>query len=158
MTKPAERPNVFPWPPVILVSSIVSAALLGLVVPLPWPPSPIRELLSVIGAILIGTALLIDVLTIQALRQARTTFLPHRGAAHLVTSGPFSFSRNPIYLANVLLQFGIGMFFGNPWSFALALIAGGLTQHFAIVREEVHLQAKFPAAWRAYARRVRRWI
>jgi protein-S-isoprenylcysteine O-methyltransferase Ste14 len=154
----SERPNVFPWPPVLLVGSVVAAFLLGQFVPLPWPPSPIRELLSVTGVMLCGAALAIDILAVMTLRKAKTTFLPHRGSDHLVTSGPFSFSRNPIYLGNVLLLFGAGLVFGNLWFWLLALLDGGLTQRFAIVREEAHLAARFPAAWRAYARKVRRWV
>jgi protein-S-isoprenylcysteine O-methyltransferase Ste14 len=50
------------------------------------------------------------------------------------------------------------MLLGNPWYFPVALIAGALTQKLAIVREEAHLKAKFPASWLAYQRKVRRWI
>ncbi|NJR13443.1 MAG: isoprenylcysteine carboxylmethyltransferase family protein [Phyllobacteriaceae bacterium] len=152
------RPNAFPWPPVLLVASIAGAFALQLFVPLPWVPSPIQELLTLFGLVLVGIALAIDITSVLTLRRAQTTFLPHRGTAHLVTSGPFSFSRNPIYLGNVILLFGLGLAFGNPWFWPLALVDGALTQRLAILREEQHLQAKFPAAFLAYKRKVRRWI
>jgi protein-S-isoprenylcysteine O-methyltransferase Ste14 len=110
------------------------------------------------GVVIVGTALLIDVFAMLTLHRAKTTVLPNRGAQKLVTSGPFSFSRNPIYLANVLLMFGVGMAVGNLWFWFLAIPVGGLTQHLAIKREEAHLQMKFPAGWLAYRKKVRRWI
>jgi protein-S-isoprenylcysteine O-methyltransferase Ste14 len=154
----ADRPNRFPWPPVLLVAAIAAALAAQSFYPLPWAPSPIRELFWLFGIVLAGGALLIDVMAILTLQRARTTVLPHKGAQKLVTSGPFAFSRNPIYLANVLLLFGLGLALGNLWFWPLALVLGGLTQHFAILREEAHLQAKFPAGWLAYRRKVRRWI
>ena len=36
--------------------------------------------------------------------------MPNRAADHLVTKGPFSFTRNPIYLGNTMLMIGIGIF------------------------------------------------
>ena len=45
----------------------------------------------------------------RTMSRHRTTILPHRGSAHLVTDGPFSFTRNPIYLGNTMLTLGIGL-------------------------------------------------
>ena len=154
----AVRPNAFPWPPVILIASMAFAYALGIYVPLVWVPSPIKELLDVFGVVLIGIALLIEISAMFSMRKAKTTILPNKGSAKLVTSGPFSFTRNPIYFGNVILLFGIGLLLENIWFWPFALICGALTQHFAIVREEAHLQAKFPAAFLAYKKKVRRWI
>jgi protein-S-isoprenylcysteine O-methyltransferase Ste14 len=154
----AIRPNAFPWPPVILVASIIAAYALGLYLPLVWVPSPIKELLDVFGVMLIAIALAIEISAMLAMRNAKTTILPHKGSAKLVTSGPFSFTRNPIYFGNVILLFGLGLLLENIWFWPFALICGALTQHLAILREEAHLQAKFPAAFLAYKKKVRRWI
>ena len=154
----AVRPNAFPWPPVILIASLTAAFALGVYVPLVWVPSPIKELLDVFGVLLIGIALLIEISAMLSLRKAKTTILPNKGSTKLVTSGPFSFTRNPIYFGNVILLFGVGLLLENIWFWLFALICGAMTQHFAIIREEAHLQAKFPAAFLAYKKKVRRWI
>jgi protein-S-isoprenylcysteine O-methyltransferase Ste14 len=133
----AERPNHFPWPPVILVSAIGLSVFLDSFFPLAWLPSPLQELMSVLGIMIIGGALFIDVAAMLAMQRAKTTILPHKGSSALVTGGPFSFSRNPIYLANVLLLFGLGLALGNLWFWVLA---------------------RFPAAFLAYRKKVRRWI
>jgi protein-S-isoprenylcysteine O-methyltransferase Ste14 len=154
----AIRPNSFPWPPVILVACIALAFILGQYMPLFWVPSPIKELLDVFGVMLIAIALAIEMSAILVMRKAKTTVLPHKGSAKLVTSGPFSFTRNPIYFGNVILLFGLGLLLENIWFWPFALLCGALTQRLAILREEAHLQAKFPAAFLAYKKKVRRWI
>ena len=152
------RPNIIPWPPIILVACLLAAYLLGVFIPLVWVPSPIKELLDVFGVALIGIALVIEISAMLEMRRLKTTILPHKGSARLVTTGPFSFTRNPIYFGNVILLFGLGLFFENIWLWLFALVCGALTQRLAILREEAHLQAKFPAAYLAYKKKVRRWI
>jgi protein-S-isoprenylcysteine O-methyltransferase Ste14 len=88
----------------------------------------------------------------------RTTIMPHRGSSYLVTQGPFRYSRNPIYVANVMLMAGLALFFANGWLLLLAPVNGILTQILAIKREENHLIAMFGYDYEAYCRRVRRWI
>lgn len=152
------RPNAFPWPPVILLAAIAASYALGLYFPLPWVPSPIKELLDVFGVLLIGIAIFIEASAMIVLQKAKTTILPNKGSQKLVTTGPFSFTRNPIYFGNVVLLFGLGLLLENFWFWVFALICGALTQKLAILREEAHLQAKFPAAFLAYKKKVRRWL
>jgi protein-S-isoprenylcysteine O-methyltransferase Ste14 len=158
MTEPQSRPNVFPWPPVIYGIAILTGAFSGYVLPLPWPGSPLSDFLFGIGMMLIAVALFIDFRTMQLMHQHKTTIMPNKGANHLVTSGPFGFSRNPIYLANTMLTVGAGLMSGIVWFLPFAAVAAIATQELAIKREEKHLAAKFPKAWTDYARKVRRWI
>ena len=59
----------------------------------------------------------IDVSAMRTLSRANTTIRPDRPATHLVTTGAFSFTRNPIYLGNTLLMLGIGLIAGILWFF-----------------------------------------
>lgn len=90
--------------------------------------------------------------------RARTTILPHKGSAHLVTTGPFAVTRNPIYVGNTLFLLGIGLTVGIAWLVLMAPLAAFLTQKLAIEPEERHLEARFGKAFRDYRKRVRRWI
>jgi protein-S-isoprenylcysteine O-methyltransferase Ste14 len=155
---PDTPPNRIPWPPIILVGSIVAGFVLRAFLPLPWAVGAARDVLQGTGFVLIAIAILLYTLTIRELWSHKTTVNPTAKSAHLVTTGPFAFSRNPIYLGNVLLMVGIGLATSNAWLVIIAFIAGWLEQRFAIVREERHLEARFGKAWRDYSRRVRRWI
>lgn len=158
MTESHSRPNVFPWPPVIYGIAILAGALSGYVLPTPWPGSPLSDFLFGIGLMLIAVALFIDFRAMQLMHRHKTTIMPTKGASHLVTGGPFGFSRNPIYLANTMLTAGAGLMSGIVWFLPFAAVAAVITQELAIKREEKHLSAKFPKAWTDYARKVRRWI
>ncbi len=152
------RPNRLPWPPMIYLAAIVVAAALTWMIPLPWIPSPLSDILFAIGIVTIAGVVAIDVSAMRTLFRARTTIMPHRGSDHLVSSGPFSFSRNPIYLANTMLTVAIGLIAGSVWFLGFGLLAAFATQKLAIEREEKHLEARFGKKYRDYRKKVRRWI
>lgn len=158
MNAHAERPNTIPWPPLVLVGFVVVGFALNAFWPLGWPAGGIADLLTGLGVFLIVLALLIDVTAMRTMAAAHTTVLPHKRSDHLVTKGIFRFSRNPIYVANVMLIVGIGLFFGNWWLVLLAPIDGFATQKLAIEREEAHLEARFGKTYRDYKKSVNRWI
>jgi len=158
MNTAVSQPNRLPWPPMIYAAALAAGIALHYAYPLPWITSPLSELLFAAGGIAIVAVIAIDVSAMRTLSRAKTTIMPHRAADHLVTSGPFGFSRNPIYLANTMLLIGIALIFGVAWLIPMALVAAFVTQKLAIEREENHLEAKFGKKYRDYARRVRRWI
>lgn len=149
-----ERPNFIPWPPLLLVGSTLAAIVLDIYVPMPLEFTGVKTT----GILLIVLALGIDLWAMKTLHEAHTTIMPNRGSSHLVTNGPFGYSRNPIYVANMMLIIGMGCFSMNAWFFLLALIDGILTHFLAIRREENHLIAKFGYQFETYCRKVRRWI
>ena len=149
-----ERPNFIPWPPLLVVGFTLTAIMLNRVVPMPVEFSGTRTL----GVLLIVIALGIDLWAMRTLHDAKTTILPNRGSSHLVAHGPFGYSRNPIYVANLVLLIGMGCFSMNAWFLLLAPIDGIMTHFLAIRREESHLLARFGYQFEAYCRKVRRWI
>jgi protein-S-isoprenylcysteine O-methyltransferase Ste14 len=153
-----DRPNSVPWPPLILVAAIAAGYVLTVFLPLPWPPSPLSDMLFAAGLLLIAAALAMDIAAMRTMHRAKTTILPHRASDHLVTAGPFGFSRNPIYVANVMIVSGIGLVAGWPWFFVAALLVGLLINVLAIPGEERHLEHRFGKAYRDYKKSVRRWL
>ncbi len=91
-------------------------------------------------------------------RRAGTPIEPYRDATALVAAGPYRWSRNPIYLGLVLLLVGFWLHLASltpavvPPAFAVVL------GRAVIAREEAALTARFGDGYRAYARRVRRWL
>jgi len=77
---------------------------------------------------------------------------------NLFTSGPYGFTRNPLYLGgNVFIFFGAVFFLGSPSGVILTMLAIGATD-FMIRREEKQLAQDFGQKWLDYKSRVRRWI
>ena len=76
---------------------------------------------------------------------------------YLLRSGPYRYSRNPMYLSELLMWLGWTELFGSPTVFgALATLALGMRQ--AVAREEKTLVSAFGESWETYAREVPRWV
>ncbi len=155
------RPNSIPWPPLLYAAAILVSVLLGWLMPLRWMnllPHPFPDVLFAAGWLLIAAGLALDLGAMATLGRAKTTVWPTRGVDHLVASGPYAISRNPIYLGNTTLLVGVGLASGIPWFILFALVAAFATQKLAIEREEKHLEHRFGKRYRDYMKKVRRWI
>lgn len=154
----SQVPSSLPWPPLLYLGALAIAVLLQQFRPAPWFGRPFSDILFAVGCISVAGVAALYVGSINALRRAKTTLRPDKAATHLVTSGPFSISRNPIYLGNTLLMFSIGFIVGNAWFLLMGLIASVATNKLAVEPEERHLEASFGKAYRDYKKKVRRWI
>ncbi len=158
MTDIQTRPNRLPWPPIIYLVAIAVSIALGLLFPLPWISAPLSDILFAAGWLLVAAMVALDFSAMRTMARAKTTIMPNKASEHLVTTGAFSFTRNPIYLGNTLFMIGVGLITGIAWFLPLAIVAAFLTQKLAIEREEKHLEARFGKKYRDYAKRVRRWV
>ena len=76
----------------------------------------------------------------------------------LITTGPYRFTRNPMYLGLVLVALGITFWVGT-WPMFLAPLAAFATANWVhIPFEEQRMRQQFGAAFDAFTGRVRRWI
>jgi protein-S-isoprenylcysteine O-methyltransferase Ste14 len=154
----AQKAGIIPWPPVIYVAGIAVSLILHALYPLPWFGSPMSDILVAVGWLALLATVALFFTALRALSRAKTPINPNAQPEHLVTSGPFGISRNPIYLADTLLLIGVGLVSGITWFLPLALIAAFATKKMAIDKEEHWLTEKFGKRYRDYAKRVRRWI
>ena len=91
-------------------------------------------------------------------RRARTAIMPFNPASTIVTSGPYRFSRNPMYVGLTLVYLGLSFLVGTVWPIALLPIVLWSLYVLVIRREEQYLGAAFADEYGAYRRRVRRWL
>jgi protein-S-isoprenylcysteine O-methyltransferase Ste14 len=80
------------------------------------------------------------------------------GVGALIETGPFAWSRNPLYIGNLLLWSGVGLLAGRPIVAALVVVALAVHYRFVVAWEEENLRARLGAPYEAYAARVSRWI
>ena len=153
-----DKPSNIPWPPILFLGAIVAAFVLGYLLPLPWLPRTISDGLFAVGIMMIVGGFAFDFYALRTLSKHKTTVSPTKSAEKLVTSGPFALSRNPIYLGNTIITFGLGIAFGNTWFFITGIIAAIATNFLQIVPEEKHLNHRFGKQWRSYTKKARRWI
>lgn len=111
-----------------------------------------------LGAALFAVGLAVVLWAARSFAAAGTTIKPFERTHTLVASGPYRFTRNPMYLGMVAMLLGAALALGTPgpWLAAAALAA---TLHFRFVRhEERALAASLGAPYEDYRRRVRRWL
>lgn len=150
---PDRGPGVRVPPPVMVGLVLAAAWLLQRVVPVPLgPPLPEFGGLAIFVAIgLVGWAVLV-------LAKAGNDPRPDRPDAALVETGPFRFSRNPIYLGFLLVLAGFALRWGDLWGWIALVVGHLLLDRLVVVREEAYLATRFGEAYAAYRGRVRRWL
>jgi len=92
------------------------------------------------------------------MQAAGTNINPSLPATTIVSSGPFRYSRNPLYVALTLLYLGLTLAFDTWWGIVV-LIPVLLVMHLGVVlREEQYLDQKFGESYRRYRSEVRRYL
>lgn len=96
------------------------------------------------------------------LRLASQRHLKYRlrlAAPQLATAGPYTFTRNPVYVGNVAMLVGLSILCEVYWFAPIAATWAALVYHVAVVGfEEVRLRKMFRNAYEAYRERVPRWL
>lgn len=123
---------------------------------------PIRKIISfpysLTGILLIILGLLVSVWGGKTFQKLKAPLIPGTKPTKTVTSGPFRFSRNPMYLGFVLILIGYGIILGSIIGF-LAAVIFFLIMHFALIPFEEKLMKKHMGKkYLAYKSKVRRWI
>lgn len=134
---------------------VVAGAGIGLVQP--WPIARYAYALSA-GLLLIALAAALMTSLTYAFRRSGSPPDPRLETTAIIDSGPFRYSRNPVYVAFALLQIALGFVMNNAWIIFLAIPAVLAMQQIVIVREEAYLEARFGDEYLCYKRRVRRWL
>ena len=156
MRDPAQRPRTLILPP----APYAAALLGGWWLDRHWLALPLDAdaVTQPLGWAAVGIGLGLFIWTLRTFARHRTTVNPYSAASALCTDGPFRFSRNPIYLGDWFILVGASLLLATFWPLAFAPLIWVMLRFGVIRHEEVHLEAKFGDAYRAYQSRVRRWF
>lgn len=154
-TTTPDAPRVIVFPPILILGALIVGIALQYFWPLhlwrAWPARILGLLPMLIGAIMLRGAFM-------SMKRAGTNVRPNKPTTAIVSDGPYHFSRNPIYLGNMMIYVGLALLFNMMWPL-LTLIPSLLILHWGVVLpEEQYLEAKFGEAYLAYKSSVRRWI
>jgi protein-S-isoprenylcysteine O-methyltransferase Ste14 len=140
-------------PPTWLLLFMAIAWIQAQVLPI-WDAGSLGNWLGAV-VILVGAALMVA--SLAQFARARTTVMPRETATVLLTSGVYQLSRNPIYLADVLILTGLALWWDMAtliWVLVFALV---IERRF-ILGEEAGLRAVFGTQFENWSKKVRRWI
>lgn len=150
-----DRADVRLIPPVIPLIGMAVGSIVHWRLPAQVGPD---ALVQPLGIALIVASVVLVASAARSLSRARTAFDVRRPTTCIVEHGPYRFSRNPVYLAAVLLCWGIGLAANALWVALAAVPSASALCVCVIRREELYLGHKFGPAYKAYQGRVRRWF
>lgn len=110
------------------------------------------------GWALVAAGLALAVWAALAFRRARTSIVPRQRPSALVSTGPYRYSRNPIYLADLVILAGVALILRAPWALLLVPAFQQVLLRQFILPEEAVLEQDLGQPYRAYRARVRRWL
>lgn len=155
MSKQSDHPGVVVLPPLLFAGAFA----IGLILHWLHPISILRGAITLcLGIALCVVSGWFALWAEHTMKKAGTNINPLRPATALVTSGPFRFCRNPLYLSLVLLYLGLALAMNRLWPLVLLVPALVVLHYGVILREERYLEAKFGDAYRDYRASVRRWL
>ena len=151
----ADHASVKIHPPILLLLHLLAAYLLNRFFPLSFE---FPTVLSWAGYALVLIGLALPFSAVIQFMQAKTTVDPHGSVTKIVTSGPYRFTRNPIYLGFVCMLMGFLFIFKSYWGLILSPLFIVLMNVLVINYEEAYLEKKFGEQYTSYISRVRRWL
>jgi protein-S-isoprenylcysteine O-methyltransferase Ste14 len=151
----ADLAGVIAPPPLLYLVTVLAGVALHLAKPVAFVPS---GLAVVLGVPLVLGALLLGVWAIRELDRAGTPVPTREPTRAIVTTGPYRFSRNPIYVSMSVLHLGIAIWVNSVW-LLLTLATVLIVMNYGVVaREERYLERRFGKPYLSYKAAVRRWL
>lgn len=142
-------------PPLLLLLSI----LIGVGLQFIYPVHLIRPIIRfVLGASMIGMGLGVILYCARLFKKTETAIEPWKKTSHIIASGPYKWSRNPIYLSFVVIGLGFAFALDNLWIAVMQVPLVAIITVVVIRKEERYLQQKFGISYQAYKSEVRRWV
>jgi protein-S-isoprenylcysteine O-methyltransferase Ste14 len=141
-------------PPIVFFSMIILGVLMNLLWPIAWVPPPLVR----IGPMAAFVAAVFFALSLREFRAAGTSVRGTERTSTIVMTGPYGFSRNPIYVSFILLQLGLAIWMNNLWLLVTLIPAAGFIALVVIPREESFLERNFQNQYSQYRQTVRRWL
>lgn len=150
-----DHADVWVPPPLILAGFFALGGLLERWFPATPIPAPWRRLSAGLCLAASGG---IFAWGLACFTRARTSPVPFQHSAVLLTSGPYRFSRNPLYVSAALLYAGLALWWKVLWALPLLPLALAALRRLVINKEEGFLERRFGMEYLDYKKRVRRWL
>jgi protein-S-isoprenylcysteine O-methyltransferase Ste14 len=141
-------------PPLVFVLAISIGWFLQQRVRISFVPDAFAPLLG--GAVVVAGVVL-AALSVREFRRFQTSLRPDRPSTAVVQTGPYRYSRNPMYVSMATVQLGVAIWLNNLWVL-LMLIPAIVTTSAIIAREERYLEEHLGTAYTRYRASVRRWL
>ena len=111
-----------------------------------------------LGFLIIVISFLLVFFSVGLFRKNNEDPNPTTRSVHLITSGIYRYTRNPMYLALTLFQIGVGVSLSFIHISLLSILTIILLHYLVVIREEIYLKKIFGHEYDVYISASRRWI
>jgi protein-S-isoprenylcysteine O-methyltransferase Ste14 len=156
MENTTDNSNSVIRPPIAWALSFVAGLGLDWLYPMPFVPAFMPA--AWVGSAIFALGFVLAIWAIVTVRKAGTRVETNRPTTTIVASGPYRFTRNPIYVGMFLGQSGLAVGFNSLWLLATLVPFYFVIRYGVVAREEAYLERKFASVYLDYKSRVRRWL
>ena len=156
MDDTADTAQVIIRPPLAWGLAVIAGLTLNWLVPLPFLPADLPA--GWLGAMVFVLAVALVAWAIVTMTRAGSNVPTSLPTTTIVNTGPYRFTRNPIYLGMVLGLIGLAIALNSLWLLLMLVPFALVIRYGVVTREEVYLERKFGDVYRGYRSRVRRWL
>jgi protein-S-isoprenylcysteine O-methyltransferase Ste14 len=151
----ADSPGVRVPPPLVFLAGLAIGLVLS-----NWAPTEYlgRAIARPLGRVVTGIGVLLALSAVYAFSRARTDLRPNRPSSALVRTGPYRFTRNPMYVSLTIVYVGVAVMMQSLWSLLLLPLVVAFIRMKVIGREEAYMERRFGADYLRYKSEVRRWF
>jgi protein-S-isoprenylcysteine O-methyltransferase Ste14 len=110
------------------------------------------------GLALVAAGQTVAAAGVVTFRKHGTTFIPNEPVTAMVTSGPYAYTRNPMYLGLTIMYAGGSLVIGSWWPVVVLPAVVAYIDRNVIRREEAYLRGRYGAAYDDFSRHTRRWL
>jgi protein-S-isoprenylcysteine O-methyltransferase Ste14 len=155
--KTTDSPGIYVPPPLIYAVIFLAAVFIQKKIPIDDHFFKSR-ITPVIGILFLLFAVYFSARSMSQFIRTKNTIIPNKPAESLQTTGVYHSTRNPMYLALMLVYLGLSCLIGNWWNIILLPLLFLIIQEYIIKKEEAYLVRAFGQEYIDYRHRVRRWL
>jgi protein-S-isoprenylcysteine O-methyltransferase Ste14 len=156
MANTADTANVIVRPPIAWALAVLAGLALNWLMPLPFLPAAVPT--GWVGGAVFAIALALVAWAIVTMTRAGSNVPTNMPTTTIVDTGPYRFTRNPIYLGMFVGLVSLAVAFNSLWLLMTLVPFALVIRYGVITREEAYLERKFGDVYRRYRTRVRRWL
>jgi protein-S-isoprenylcysteine O-methyltransferase Ste14 len=128
------------------------------VLPIAIRPPELAWIIRAVGFVFVGVGIAVAFSAVGIFKKTNTTMVPFETPSALVTSGPYRFTRNPMYVGLTLTYLGVAGARLEIWPAILLPLLLAYINFVVIPVEEQNLRGVFGDAYQEYGERVGRWL
>jgi protein-S-isoprenylcysteine O-methyltransferase Ste14 len=144
-----------PW---VFILAYLVGFVVQLYLPIPVQSAKVVRISLITGLVLVVIGVAFAFSALGIFKKRSTTTIPFERPTSLVMSGPYRFSRNPMYVGLTLIYLGVAGTRAEFWPVIVLPVLLAYVNFIVIPVEEQHLREAFGDSYVQYSARVRRWL